>query len=164
VAASLTRLLRGGDWLRTKANRLLSLRTVWRDGSAADVRRARSRRDQAQIGDADAARAQRIVGRRGVDDRQVTAFPLKLEHGALDRHGAAGLLDARLGIAAAPAPTGDRALRVGFDHADALAVVDRGNREPDRKCALAAAALLSCQHECVHLRRLSTANRGAPND
>src|SRR5580692_5934965 len=129
-----------------------------------DVRRARAHRNQAQIGCAHAAQRHHIVRGRGVDDRQRKAVAPKAADRVLDLGAAAGALDARFCIGATPAPTGERALRVGLDHADPLAVLHGGDREPDSEGALAAAALLGCQHDCVHMRRPSVADRPAPSN
>ena len=77
----------------------------------------------------------------------MNAVASQVEDGSLDGHAAVGTLDARFGIGATPTPIRYGPLWVGFDHADALAFIHRGNCEPDRKGAFAATAFLSCQND-----------------
>jgi hypothetical protein len=130
--------------------------SIERRQSRFDICWTRARWDQAQIGCTYTAYGQRIVRGRSVNYHHSSAVPLEVDEGALDFYATAGTLDERFGIGAAPAPTGDRTLGVDFNYADALAILHRRNSEPYCERALAAAALLGCQYDCVHRHRPST--------
>jgi hypothetical protein len=137
---------------------------IERRQSGLDICGTRPRWDEAQIDCTYTAYGQHIVSGRGINYRHCKTVPPEVEEGALNFYSGAGTLDARFRIGATLAPFPDRALGVGFDHPDTLAIIHRRNCEPNSKCALAATALLGCQHDCVHLRRPSMANRGALNN
>ncbi len=125
-----------------------------------DVGDAGTRRDQAQVGQANGGAGGGAGAAGGIDDRQRGAVARQRQQTLRDIPGGVDRFDQGVGIGAAVLPVRQGALRVGLDQADRVPDLYGRAGETDGERALAGAALLRRQYDRLHRRSFGSLVRG----